>query len=151
MARRAQRQGFTLVEVLLVVVIMAILAATVVSQFNSSTDDAKVSSLRFNLNAIRSQVELYKAQHNGVLPTVTSGGLPQLTGTTNAAGATGTGSSYPYGPYLVNGVPANPLNGVKTVTVTTDNPPTASTATGGWFYNETTGGFWANSSGHLAD
>lgn len=151
MARRVQRQGFTLVEVLLVVVIMAIMAATVVSQFNSSTDDAKISSLRFNLNAMRSQIELYKANHNGVVPTVTTGALPQLTGTTNAAGTTGTGSSYPYGPYLVNGIPANPLTGIKTVTVTTSNPPTAATATGGWLYNETTGGVWADSAGHLVD
>lgn len=151
MARRVQRQGFTLVEVLLVVVIMAILAATVVSQFNSSTDDAKISSLRFNLNAMRSQIELYKAHHNGAVPAVTSGALPQMTGTTNASGATGTGTSYPYGPYLVSGVPANPLTGVKTVTVTTDNPPTAATAVGGWFYNETTGGVWANYAGHLTD
>lgn len=151
MARRVQRQGFTLVEVLLVVVIMAILAATVVSQFNSNTDDAKISSLRFNLNAMRSQLELYKGHHNGAVPTVTSGSLPQLTGTTNAAGTTGTGASYPYGPYLVSGIPANPLDGINTVTVTTSNPPSAATAAGGWFYNETTGGIWANSAGHLTD
>ena len=151
MVRNSTRKAFTLVEVLLVVVIMAILAATVVSQFNSSTDEAKISSLQNNLNHVRKQIELYKVNHNGALPAVTSGGLPQLTGTTNLAGTVGTGTGYVYGPYIVNGMPANPLTGVKTVTVTTSNPPTAATSTGGWLYNETTGGIWADSAGRLAD
>lgn len=150
MNRNFRRSAFTLVEVLLVVVIMAILAATVVTQFNSSTDDAKESALTFNLHAMRSQIELYKLHHNGSLPSLTAGSLPQLSAATNVSGATGTpGSSFPYGPYLVNGVPANPITGVATVTATATNPPTAPSGTGGWLYHAGTGMIWADSAGYL--
>lgn len=49
--------GFTLVEVLIVVVIMAVLAAVVVPQFAASTDDAKASTAQFNLSTLRSLVQ----------------------------------------------------------------------------------------------
>ena len=68
MHRKARRSGFTLVEVLIVVVILAILAAAVVPQFSSSTQDAKFSTSVFNLQTLRAQVQVYKAQHNGVYP-----------------------------------------------------------------------------------
>ncbi len=63
-----KRGGFTLIEVLIVVVMMAVLAATIIPQFASSTDDAKSSALKFNLHALRSQIEMYKLQHNGAVP-----------------------------------------------------------------------------------
>ncbi len=48
-----RRNAFTLIEVLIVVIIMAVLAATIIPQFSSSTTDAKISSLKFNLAALR--------------------------------------------------------------------------------------------------
>lgn len=51
---RQKFQGFTLVEILIVVVIMAVLAAVVVPQFAGSTDDAKRSTAEFNLGSVRS-------------------------------------------------------------------------------------------------
>ena len=50
---------------LIVVVIMAILAATIIPQFTDSTKDAKASTTKFNLHTLRSQIELYRTQHNG--------------------------------------------------------------------------------------
>lgn len=150
MNRRVRRQAFTLIEVLLVVVIMAILAATVVSQFNSSTDDAKESALTFNLHALRSQIELYKLHHNGAAPAISADTLPQLVSATNDSGAVGTpGASYPYGPYLVNGIPANPLTGSKVVTPTATNPPAGASGSGGWLYHAASGMIWADSDGFL--
>lgn len=148
---RRHRTGFTLIEVLIVVVIMAVLAATIIPQFSSSTQDAKESSLRFNLHSMRSQIELYKLHHAGALPAITSGALPQLTSATNAAGATGTaGASYPYGPYMLNGLPANPVTGVNTVTATAVFPPTAASGTGGWLYHAATGQIAADTTAYLA-
>jgi len=150
MKARIRRNAFTLVEVLLVVVIMAILAATVIPSFNDSSSDAKESTLTFNLNTLRSQIELYKIHHGGEAPdTITAGGLPQLTSRTDASGATGTDpTSYPYGPYLVNGIPENPVGGSNTVTLQSGSPSTE-TGAGGWLYDTATGQIWADSADYL--
>src|SRR3954454_23980231 len=92
-----RRSAFTLIEVLIVVVIMAILAATIIPQFTESTKDAKASTVKFNLATLRSQIQLYRAQHNGVNPSAT---LVELTTTTGIDGSQGTGANFPYGPYL---------------------------------------------------
>lgn len=146
MNANARRSAFTLIEVLIVVVIMAVLAATIIPQFSSSANDAKISSLKFNLQSLRSQIELYKLHHGGALPTLTAGGLPQLTSATDASGNQGAaGPSFPYGPYMVNGLPANPFSNSSTVTATTSSPPTAASGTnGGWLYNSTTGQIYAD-------
>ena len=44
MTTHSCRSAFTLIEVLIVVIIMAVLAATIIPQFSSSTNDAKNSS-----------------------------------------------------------------------------------------------------------
>jgi len=138
-ARR--RTGFTLVEVLLVVVILAILAATVIPQFTESGENAKASATMQNLRTLRSQIEMYKVHHNGKVPTAAT--LAQLTSKTDADGT--INASGALGPYLIGGVPYNPYNNQNDVAATTDNPPTAPSGTVGWLYNVTTGGIWANS------
>ena len=62
------KRGFTLVEILIVVVILGILAAIVVPQFTQASTEAKLNSLCSNLQSLRSQIELYKVQHNDVAP-----------------------------------------------------------------------------------
>jgi general secretion pathway protein G len=135
-----RRGAFTLIEVLIVVVIMAILAATIIPQFTDSTKDAKSSTVQFNLHTLRSQIQLYRTQHNGLAPT---GTLAELMTTTDTSGATGSGASFPYGPYLRE-VPLNPFNNSKAVKVITTDPAVAAdvTGSGGWLYNATTGGIW---------
>src|SRR5687768_13779490 len=102
-ARRSS--AFTLVEVLIVVVIMAVLAATIIPQFADSTTDAKVSTLKFNLHTLRSQIELYRTHHDGELP---SGTLIELTQSTDVSGTAGTGVNFPFGPYIRT-LPDNPF------------------------------------------
>src|SRR5712672_128607 len=101
-----RRSAFTLIEVLIVVVIMAILAAAIIPQFTDSTKDAKLGNARFNIQALRSQIELYRSHHNGVMP---GGALAELLATTDIAGAQGSGPNFPYGPYLKQ-IPTNPYN-----------------------------------------
>ena len=134
-----RRSAFTLIEVLIVVVIMAILAATIIPQFTDSTKDAKASTVKFNLATLRSQIQLYRTQHNGLNPSAT---LVELTKATDATGAQGTGATFVYGPYLRE-IPFNPFSNSKTVTTTTEDPITTVPAgTGGWIYNATTGNIW---------
>ena len=136
---RKGRAAFTLIEVLIVVVIMAVLAATIIPQFSTSTRDAKHSSLKFNLQQLRSQIELYKIHHAGNTPAT----LDLLTKPTDVTGAT-TGGSLPYGPYVQGGLPINPFTGSAAVAAYTGaTAPTAATAaTGGWQYKAATGELW---------
>lgn len=147
--KHRKRSAFTLVEVLIVVVIMAILAATIIPQFSESTNDAKLSTSKFNLHTMRSQIELYKAHHNGLLPAAT---LIELTKSTDADGTQGTGAAFPYGPYMRE-IPSNPFNNLNTVTAVAVDPPTAAQATGagGWLYNATTGGIWIDDPTHYVE
>lgn len=105
------KKGFTLVEILIVVVILGILAAIVIPQFTNASTEAKESSLSSNIQALRSQVELYKIQHNETLPGSYTGVdfVTALTSKTNAAGEVGTSSTHRYGPYMKT-VPSNPFS-----------------------------------------
>ncbi len=149
---KRRRGGFTLIEVLIVVVIMAVLAATIIPQFSSSTNDAKSSALLFNLQGLRSQIQVYQLHHNGVVPQLVNGTLPQLLAATDINGNIGvSGPSFPYGPYMTNSLslPVNPFTNVATVTATTTSPPTAPSGTGGWLYNTVTRQLYADQANFL--
>src|SRR3989337_752504 len=68
--RLKNQKGFTLVELLVVVIILAVLAAVVIPQLRSSSQDAKLSALDSDLSTSRSAVELYYRQHNSAYPGV---------------------------------------------------------------------------------
>lgn len=129
-----RRTGFTLVEVLIVVVIMAILAATILPQFTDSALDAKKSTAKFNVNGVRAQLELYKQQHNSAYPDT----LDLLTKKTNVDHTT-TGTPT-LGPYMLQ-MPEDGATGSVAVATSAANPIViaAGTTTGGWIYNKTTG------------
>ncbi|MCH9827702.1 MAG: type II secretion system major pseudopilin GspG [Gammaproteobacteria bacterium] len=59
--RRAQRQhGFTLIEIMVVVVILGILAAIVVPRIMSRPDDARIAKAKQDIRVIESALELYR-------------------------------------------------------------------------------------------
>jgi len=124
------KKGFTLVEILIVVVILGILAAIVIPQFTDASTQAKTSSLCSNLQSIRSQIELYKIQHNDDPPDLADFEA-QMTGTTDIDGLT---SGSDYGPYLQE-IPVEPF--------TNSNEIGGAGATEGWIYIESTGEFKA--------
>src|SRR4051812_24356793 len=125
--RTSRKGGFTLVEILIVVIILGILAAIVIPQFTSASQDARKNSLVSQLQTLRSQVELYKLQHLDKLPpglngaagsTAAATAWVELINKTTAANATGTTTAFPFGPYL-QAIPTNPLNGHSDVFVVT--------------------------------
>ncbi|GJM22528.1 MAG: hypothetical protein DHS20C15_24430 [Planctomycetota bacterium] len=139
---RKNQQGFTLVELLIVVIILGILAAVVIPQFNSAANESREAAVTSNLATIRQAIEMYKVQHNDELPGNATGvTLEQaLTQTTDLAGAVVANNAGPFGPYLRNSFPASPVDGVNTVT----SAATTTAATGettGWMYNTATGEF----------
>src|ERR1700716_1023915 len=93
------RSGFTLVEILIVVIILGILAAIVIPQFTNASTDARKSSMLSQLQTLRSQVQLFKLQHNDVLPDLITNQWSQLTSKTNLAGAVDTTATGLFGPY----------------------------------------------------
>lgn len=117
-AYRNRKSGFTLVEILIVVIILGILAAIVIPQFTSASEDARKSSMTSQLQTLRSQVELYKLQHRDSYPTtdgtadVAKWDWTKLTGKTNDDGST-TGTPQ-LGPYL-QVAPINPLTNSGTI------------------------------------
>ncbi len=119
----------------MVAVILAILAVIVVPQFSDASSDVKTSALRSTLHTVRSQLELYKAQHNGSYPTAADWGN-QMTKKTDVAGVVAADGKY--GPYLQT-VPSNPVDDGATIATSQD-------ATGGWAYDETAGSFKSNDS-----
>jgi general secretion pathway protein G len=130
---RTVRHGFTLVEILIVVVILGILAAVVIPQFSDAAETAKASSLVSQLQTVRSQLELYMIQHNGSYPDLSSN-WNQLTQTTDISGAT---SGSDFGPYLQK-APINPFENSSTVDQDTGALGTAAAGVG-WVYDQTTG------------
>jgi len=77
--RNRVRKAFTLVEILIVVVILGILAAIVVPQFTSATQDAQTGNIRAQLKSLQNQIELYKARSNdGLYPDLLTGTDPWL-------------------------------------------------------------------------
>ncbi len=127
-SRGSRNSGFTLVEILIVVIILGILAAIVIPQFTNASTDARKNSMLSQLQTLRSQVQLFKLQHNDVLPDLAGANQwSQLTSKTNLAGAVDTTATGLFGPYMESD-PRNPLNTNKTVAA-------AAGAGVGWTYS----------------
>jgi general secretion pathway protein G len=138
-------RGFTLVEILIVVVILGILAAIVIPQFSNASVSAKSSSLQSMLQTIRGQLEMFQLQHNGNYPTLdgTWAIFINKSGTSETGPGAGTGTTY--GPYMQQ-PPQNPFVPVAVNTAvnaswngTTLPSTSASAETYGWYYQASTG------------
>jgi len=125
-----RKSGFTLVEILIVVIILGILAAIVIPQFTNASTDARKASLVSQLQTLRSQIQLFKLQHNDILPDLVANQWAQMMSKTDLTGAVNTAAAGIFGPYLES-QPINPLNGFKLVAL-------APGAGVGWTYSNVT-------------
>lgn len=161
--------AFTLVELMLVVSILGILAAIVLPAYADNSQVAKEAIAKDDLHTIRSQIELYKVQHNGLQPGYYVNPLGvtaqasaavmnnQFTQTTSVKGMTSgsqaKSAAYPCGPYLLK-KPANPFNGFTGIKYVAQGAEFAAAAAAttdaeqiGWFYKKETGEFRLNWAG----
>lgn len=71
-ARRRTQQGFTLIEIMVVVVIIGILASVVVPRIMDNPDKARIAKAKNDIQALESALEMYKLD-NYVYPTTDQG------------------------------------------------------------------------------
>jgi general secretion pathway protein G len=142
---RPIRRAFTLIEILIVVVILGILAAIVIPQFTDASQEANNSSVRSQLQTIRSQVELFQLRNAGTMPDFAANGWDEMVDATQNA----------QGVKYLQQEPRNPLRDNATDIITgVAVPPAASggAATDGWYFNTNTFDTYAiNTDGTLMD
>ena len=114
MYRKKTESGFTLIELVIVIVILGILAAVAIPKYEDMREQARVATVKGQLGSIRSAIAIQYAR-NALNGTAT---FPTLDGTIFADGR----------------VPKEPINNSMAVKTTAgvDN-------TGGWQYTAATG------------
>ena len=88
--RQARQSGFTLIEVMVVVLILAILAAVVAPKILGRPDEARIIAAKTDIGSIETSMDLYRMD-NFQYPS-TSDGINALT--TKPAGATDNWKKY---------------------------------------------------------
>lgn len=128
-------KGFRLFEFALIAAVLGSVGFTVLPQFTQAGNEDNIINMMGTLHQIRSQIDLYKAQHNGMLP-------PSETPEAFTAAMTKKGDDG-FGPYMQE-VPANPFNQLSSVRISSESDQ--GNGTHGWHYNSTTGDFYADDS-----
>ena len=150
--------GFSLVEILIVVVILGILAAIAVPKLSNASQVSRENSLKENLRLLRTQITVYRTQHRDVFPGFPGGDqtqtptetdfVQQLTSFTNeqCQVSSSPSTSYPWGPYLTQ-MPDNPVNTRHDIMILAPTDTFNPDGTTGWLYQPATGQFMANITG----
>ena len=121
-----QDHGFTLVELIIVVSVLAILAALVIPKFTDASVRAQTAATQDQLRSVRNVLEHYKLDHNDTYPDI--GDLwDAVTATTDADGTLNAAGDF--GPYI-RSAPQNPYTNSDTVVAFG-----AGAATDGWEYD----------------
>src|SRR5205823_8667708 len=123
---------------------------------------ARENTLKDALRYLRDQTQVYKMQHRDIPPGYPGGNssasateqdfIDQMTTFSSEFGVTSPTSSqvFHYGPYLSK-MPANPLTGFATLTISTSTPLPTPTIDSGWIYNPVTQEIRANCTGKEGD
>lgn len=130
----ALRKGFTLVEILVVVIVLGILAALVTPHLTGAVEEASIETTSHELSKLRRAIEVYSIVNN-TLPDVVEGD--------GTWGALTSGNQY------LKSAPVNPyVGGANASVIVIGNAADAAYQTShGWIYDNTTGRVWAGSFG----
>ena len=138
-----QRRAYSLIEILIVVMILAIIAALVIPKFSDASDEARTASLLKDLHMLRAQIEVFKTHHDGIPPGQDGNDIvAQMTNKTDDSGAVSeTGTHGPYMPIF----PTNPWTETSTVESGTGVPGGGDH---GWYYNTNTACIYPDDDAH---
>jgi general secretion pathway protein G len=137
-----------------------LLATVVIPQFSTASRQAKQTALKDDLQYLRTQITVYRAQHQGISPGYPRGYsvlhpnlrcfIEQMTehSDINCNLSEKDSPGYPYGPYIKQ-MPVNPMNESSTVIIVpNDQPMPAPGGSAGWIYKAQTQEFVANLAGN---
>lgn len=131
-------RGFTLIELILVIVVLAIMAAVAIPKFIDIRGDAKRSAVQGSLGGVRSAIGTYKATQivKGQLPEI-----PLLASLTD--GTTVLDGAIPDNPYSTQAT-KNSVEDAQAAGGTKGTAGCGNSSTKGWCYRPDNGHFWAS-------
>jgi type II secretory pathway pseudopilin PulG len=157
--RPSLRRAFSFAQILIVLLVIGILAFVLIPQLTSAHQQARENNIKDTLQYLRTQVEVFKAQHQDVPPGYVGGNpgaapsaqafADQMTLHTDINCNTNSAASsvFSYGPYLSQ-VPPNPVNGLNTITMVSNNQAMpAPDGKTGWIYQPQTQQIMVNLNG----
>ena len=128
--------GFTLIELVIIIVVLGILAAVAIPRYQDITGEAKEAAARASLGAVRSGITIFYANQAVTTGTATWPTLVELE---------------TYGTVMATDIPKNPYQ------LTTNAPDSICTGVtkgvlvaggrGGWCYLPSSGEIWMNTNG----
>lgn len=136
--RGAHQRGFSLLELIIVIVIIGVIAAIAIPRMSSASERSVAAALGADIARVQHAIELYSAEHLENSPAVDPDGsvnpdgrvfIHRMMGRTDDSGNIGLGGVY--GPYL-RAWPDNPYSKLSTVRIGGDP---AGANTDGWRFD----------------
>jgi MSHA pilin protein MshA len=131
--RISKQGGFTLIELVIIIVVLGILAAVAIPKYQDLTTQAKEASARAALGGIRSGITIYYANQAVTTGTATWPTKAQLE---------------TYGTVMAQGIPRNPYqataNAPDSICTGVTKGVLVAGGRGGWCYLDASGEIWPN-------